>query len=234
MQNKLKAVHSVCVCVECFWKSTQSHTICAWKLERKHVCSICSTVLSLYSTAHVAYEICAQHREPELRRKHNLSHSLSHTERFFIPSTRTNPQPKTKKKLKKRHHYSHIKRAFCWLLLFIYAVLLAPSHHCGSEPVCLFTDGRAQNNPHPHPHTLVSCIPFCFFSHTFSTPTLITAPVYRPQYSHTCECMCLPYVFHYRKEAASYSRCSCYRCRMRQILKTYQIHRCDRLVRFPN
>lgn len=163
------------------------------------------------------------------------SFPLAFTHRkMFIPSTRTNPQPKTKKKLKKRHHYSHLKRAFCWLLLFIYAVLLAPSHHCGSEPVCLFTDGRAQNNPHPHPHTLVSCIPFCFFSHTFSTPTLITAPVYRPQYSHTCECMCLPYVFHYRKEAASYSRCSCYRCRMRQILKTYQIHRCDRLVRFPN
>lgn len=40
-----------------------------------------------------------------------------------------------------------------------------------NKPVRLFADGRAQNNPHLHPHTLASCIPF--FSPL--TPTLITA-----------------------------------------------------------
>lgn len=68
----------------------------------------------------------------------------------------------------------------CHLLTLFMLFLLAPSHHPGNKPVRLFTDGRTQNNPHLHPHTLCLCTLFFFFSFpsdTFSTPTLITAPV---------------------------------------------------------
>lgn len=87
-------------------------------------------------------------------------------------------QQQKEKKIQEYSHYPHLKSAICWLYLFM-LFLLAPSHHPGNKPVRLFTDGRTQNNPHLHPHTLCLCTLFFFSfpSDTFSTPTLITAPV---------------------------------------------------------
>lgn len=143
------------------------------------------------------------------------SFSLFHTqiEKTVIPSLCANLQLTTKEPL-----LSSKARFLLTLTAYLCCFTCSVSHHSQHKPVCLFTDGRAQNNPHPHPHTHTQASHILFFPHIFSTPTLITAPVYKRPLMN---------------EYSMFSICKCIHSRYRSS-RHIRNHRCVGLVLFPN
>lgn len=127
----------------------------------------------------------------------HLSHSLSNTNRENVSFL---PCMQTPKKMHKYNHYSHLKRAdFNCLFILLRLIILETN-----LSACLQMAELRIILIHTHTHWLHTYLPL---SHTFSTPTLITASAHRPQNTHTCECIfaiCLSCFF--------YSIYSCYRC----------------------
>ena len=99
--------------------------------EETIVCSSGSHVSSQYGAPNLD-EICARHLEPEVGEVEKKKRTIHLTgETFYSLSLAHKPN-------RKHHHYSHLKRSFCWLELFIYAVFLFCECVCVCVCVCVF------------------------------------------------------------------------------------------------
>lgn len=133
--------------------------------------------------------------KPELRRKCNnnkkerSSNSLLANRKMFIPSTQTAPA-------------SLFPSEACWLWLFIYAVLLAPSHHCWNEPFpflhfFFFLQMAELRIILVHTHTHAGFIAYLFFfcgfllsysSDSYVNNSLPCAGFETPTHANMCVC----------------------------------------------
>lgn len=156
----LKGVHSavLCVCV-------MIGALPCWKE------STLSVVFVLMLKLHM-YEICAQHLEPDPQQRYtecNLSYSLPHA-----------PNPEHKKcrnTIISLIWSAHSADFNCLFMLFYLLCLIILETNLSA---CLQMAELRIILIHTHTRCL-HAYPFFFFSHAFSTPTLITALAYRPQ-----------------------------------------------------